>query len=187
MKQIVLQQPDYRLPTRQIARQHAVQIQKAHDFAQISAGLEKTEKTGAVGGIGIKAPVQRLHRCPPRPQRFRRHTFHRAVELPARHHTENLLRPFLKQLQIAHGNLLTQQIIVGVDFALHPRQRRIHPTAQHRNQNAVELDNGFHRAVKAVHQLFHRRLPFQIGITAAADFSLQIEYQPLFGTAGSQM
>ena len=137
VEQVVLQQADDFVPVRQVFRQQAVQIQKAHDVGQAFACFEKLQKQGAVLFIAVKRAVCLACRHPPCAQGFGGDAVHIRMLLPHLQQDKQVCRLLLKQQQIFGGDFVADLEIMRIQIVHDARIRQRHAFAQHRNQDAV--------------------------------------------------
>ena len=137
VEQIVLQQADDFVPVRQVFRQQAVQIQKAHDVGQAFARFEKLQKQGAVPCVAVKRAVCLACRRPPRAQGFRSDAVHVGMPLPHLQQDKQVCRLLLKQQQIFGGDFVADLEIMRVQIVHDARIRQRDTFTQHGNQDAV--------------------------------------------------
>ena len=189
VEEVVLQQADDVFPRGQVAAEHAVEVEKTHGVGEAAAVAEKADKAAAVGFVGVKRGIDMARGRPPGAQGFRRQFAQIAARLQNLHSAENVFGLPAEQVFVAHGQLVADLVIVGVDVAHDTRQRRIHAAAQHRQDNAVELLYCLGGAVKAAHQplvFFQTASAGRIGHTVRQTV-LQIENQPVFLAPGRQV
>ena len=127
--QVVLQQADDFVPVRQIFRQQAVQIQKAHDVGQAFARFEKLQKQGAVPCVVVKRAVRFACRRPPCAQGFGGDAVHIRMLLPHLQQDKQVCRLLLKQQQIFGGDFVADLEIMCVQIVHDARIRQRHTFA----------------------------------------------------------
>ena len=188
VEQVVLQQADDFVPVRQVFRQQAVQIQKAHDVGQAFACFEKLQKQGTVAFVAVKRAVRFACRRPPCAQGFGGDAVHVGMLLPHLQQDKQVCRLLLKQQQIFGGNFVADLEIMRVQIVHDARIRQRHAFAQHGNQDAVQLHDRFGGAVEIAHQMLDAGL--LVGAAQIAVFrqrALQIENQAVFFASRRQM
>ena len=184
----MLQQADDFVPVRQVFRQQAVQIQKAHDVGQAFACFEKLQKQGTVPCVAVKRAICFACRRPPCAQGFGGDAVHVGMPLPHLQQDKQVCRLLLKQQQIFGGDFVADLEIMRVQIMHDARIRQRHAFAQHGNQDAVQLHDRFGGAVEIAHQMLDAGLfIWAAQIAVFRQRALQIENQAVFFAPRRQM